>query len=274
MSTKNILMCQPDYFEVAYEINDWMHIDNPVDVHLAKQQWQKLYSTYLSLGYKVELIEPGLGLPDMVFTANGALIINGRVFSTHYGDFAKPRQPETPLFEQWFRDHGYTEIYTPKHDSEGEGDILYADDTIFAGYGQNRSSIESHAELAAFFSKKVVSLKLLDPRFYHLDTAMCPLGNSTVMYFPGAFDANGKAALKKHFSTLIEANEADAAGFGLNAVSDGKNVILSDAATGLHDALRSHGLSPIPIDMTEFRKSGGAVKCCSLELRPAANDKG
>jgi N-dimethylarginine dimethylaminohydrolase len=265
--TKTVLMCKPTFFEVAYEINDWMHVDNPVDVELAKRQWQLVYDTYVRLGYTIELIDPVRGLPDMVFTANGALLIEGRVFSTHYGEHAQERSPETPVFEAWFRDHGYTTIYTPVHDSEGEGDILYAQGTIFAGYGQNRSSKESHPELKEFFDKEVVSMHLIDKRFYHLDTAMCPLNDTTVMYYPGAFDAAGNKELEARFPDRIIASEEDAAGFGLNAVTDGENVVLSNAATALTDELKKRGFNPIGMDMTEFRKSGGAVKCCTLELR-------
>jgi N-dimethylarginine dimethylaminohydrolase len=265
--SKRILMCPPTYFEVAYEINDWMHIDNPVDVELAKVQWQRVYDTYIELGYKVETIDPVRGLPDMVFSANGALVIDGKVFSTHFGRYAVERQPETPLFEQWFRDNGFNEIYQPMHPSEGEGDILFANNTIFAGYGQKRSSHDSQRELENFFEKEVVGMQLVDPRFYHLDTAMCPLDNETVMYYPGAFNKAGQAELEQRFENKIHASENDAAGFGLNAVSDGKNVVMSSAASVLISELKHHGFNPIGLDMTEFRKSGGAVKCCSLELR-------
>jgi N-dimethylarginine dimethylaminohydrolase len=264
---KRLLMCPPTFFEVAYEINAWMHVDNPVDVELAKRQWQAVYDTYNQLGYKVELIEPVRGLPDMVFTANGALVIDGKVFSTHFGEHAQERQPETARFEEWFRSHGFSDIYQPEHPSEGEGDILYGADTIFAGFGQNRSSVDSHVELAEFFGKDVVSMHLVDPRFYHLDTAMAPLNFDTVMYYPGAFDEASRQQLERRFPHRIIASESDAAGFGLNAVSDGHNVVMSAAATELMNDLQRRGFNPIGHDMTEFRKSGGAVKCCTLELR-------
>lgn len=265
--SKTVLMCKPAFFEVAYEINAWMHIDVPVDKKLAVRQWEAVYKTYKKLGYQVKLIPPAPGLPDMVFAANGALVIDGKVFSTNFGEHAVERQEETPLYEEWFRTNGYAEIYRPQAPSEGEGDILYNGQVIFAGYGQNRSSQQSHGELAAFFDKETISMKLVDPRFYHLDTAMCPLDTKTVMYYPGAFDEEGRRELDRRFVTKIHASEEDAAGFGLNAVSDGENVVMSGAATKLMEQLREHGYNPIGQDMTEFRKSGGAVKCCTLELR-------
>lgn len=264
---KTVLMCKPTYFEVAYEINAWMHLDNPVDVELAKQQWQSVHDTYLELGYEVKSIEPVRGLPDMVFSANGALVIDGKVFSTNFGEHAIERRPETDFFEKWFKDNGYNEIYRPKNPSEGEGDILFSGDTIFAGWGQNRSSKESHKELQEFFNKETVSMHLVDPRFYHLDTAMSPIDDETVMFYPGAFDDESRNQLEKRFKNKIHASEEDAAGFGLNAVSDGHNVVMSSAAKGLISELKNRGYNPIGKDMTEFRKSGGAVKCCTLELR-------
>lgn len=265
--TKNILMCPPSFFEVAYEINACMHIDNPVDVDLAKKQWHDLKDTYDKLDYSVQLIEPVRGLPDMVFAANGALVIDSKVFMTNFGQHAIERQPETDLYKGWFMKHGYGQIYCPDNPSEGEGDILYMNDTIYAGYGQNRSSKKSHAELSRFFDLEVVSLQLIDPRFYHLDTAMCPIDDKTIMYYPGAFDEKGRSELEQRFERRVHASETDAAAFGLNAVSDGKNVVLSAEASGLINDLKRLDYNPIGRDMTEFRKSGGAVKCCTLELR-------
>jgi N-dimethylarginine dimethylaminohydrolase len=267
---KSILMCPPTHFEVAYEINAWMHRDDPVDAQLAGAQWLRLHETYVSLGYEVHLIQPADGLPDMVFTANGGLVIDGRAALPR---FKHPeRRPETPRFAARLGEFGY-ETFMPEHEFEGEGDCLFAGGTLFAGHGF-RSDPRSHAELAEFFSHPVVSLRLVDPRFYHLDTAMCPLSDDTLMYYPGAFDEAGRRELSQRFAHLIEASVSDAAGFGLNAVSDGRRVVLSAAAHGLIDQLRNRGYEPIGLNMTEFRKSGGAVKCCSLELRGAGGLRG
>jgi arginine dihydrolase len=260
---KTILMCAPTHFVVSYEINAWMHVEDPVDQPRATAQWRNLRDTYASLGYRIELIEPVAGLPDMVFTANGGLLADGKVALPR---FTHPeRQPETERFEAWFRARGY-ETFLPRNEFEGEGDCLYAAGTLFAGFGY-RSSRDSHAELASFFGKPVVSLRLVDPRFYHLDTALCVLTDETAMYYPAAFDAEGRRALRGAFPCLIEASEGDATAFGLNAVSDGHRVVLSVAAVQLMETLQQHGFEPIGVDMAEFRKSGGAVKCCSLELR-------
>ena len=264
-ATKQILMCTPEYFEVIYEINHWMHTEQAVDVELAKAQWRRLHDVYRSLGYEIELIDGVLGLPDMVFTANGGLVIDGKVALPR---FRHPeRQGETEQFDAWFRSHGY-ETFQPKHDFEGEGDCLYAAGVLFAGSGF-RTDPRSHPELAEFFGRPVVSLRQVDPRFYHLDVAMCPITDDTLMYFPPAFDEASRRSLCEHFPRRLAASERDAVGFGLNAISDGENVVLSRDATRLIEDLRGQALNPIGMDMSEFRKSGGAVKCCTLELRKA-----
>ena len=265
MTRKSILMCPPEHFDVVYEINHWMHSDDAVDVTLAQAQWQALHDTYESLDYEIELIEPVAGLPDMVFTANGGLVIDSKVALPRFRH--RERRGETERFAEWFDAHGY-ETFQPRHDFEGEGDCLYAGGVLFAGSGY-RTDPRSHPELAEFFNRPVVSLRQVDPRFYHLDVAMCPLTDETVMYFPPAFDEESRRALLEHFPRRLQASERDATGFGLNATSDGENVLLSAAGVGLIEELRRHGFNVIGMDMTEFRKSGGAVKCCTLELRKA-----
>jgi N-dimethylarginine dimethylaminohydrolase len=113
----------------------------------------------------------------------------------------------------------------------------------------------------------VVSLRLVDPRFYHLDTALSVLDSSTAMYYPAAFDDAGRAALSSVFDELIEAKDEDAEVLGLNAVSDGRHVVLAEQATALARQLAARGFEPVPVDMSELRKAGGGAKCCTLELR-------
>ncbi len=262
---KTYLMCPPDYFKIDYEINDWMHQDNQVDQGLAKRQWQAIKDTYEKLGHKVDLIDAVDGLPDMIFTANGGQVIDGRAL---VASFKFPqRRGETEHFRRWFQAAGYDPVAVSSQVWEGEGDCLMAGNVIYAGYGFRSEKSEAN-ELAKFFDRQVVSLKLVDPRFYHLDTCFCPLDGRTVMYYPPAFDEESQAKIKRSGLMLIEANEDDAAGFGLNAVSDGQHVVLSNHAQELIGDLRRRGYQPIPVDVSEFKKSGGGVKCVTLELRP------
>ncbi len=262
---REYLMCPPEHFAVTYTINPWMEPEKPTDAALAMRQWARLRQVYLDLGHAVRTIEPVPGLPDMVFAANGATVAGGKVLGAR---FRHPqRAGEAVAYLDWFRAHGYADVRAPEQVHEGEGDILVAGDTLLAGYGF-RTDQAVAAELAALFGLPVLSLRLVDPRFYHLDTALCVLDASTAMYYPAAFDDAGRAAIAAHFAELIEAKDEDAEVLGLNAVSDGRHVVLPAQAAGLAAQLRDRGFEPVRVDMSELLKGGGGPKCCTLELRP------
>jgi N-dimethylarginine dimethylaminohydrolase len=263
-SPRSYLMCPPEYFAVSYAINPWMRPGSPVDPGLAMRQWDALRATHESFGHLVSTIEPVAGLPDMVFAANGATVIDGTVLGVR---FKHPeRAGEASAYQSWFRSNGHWSVHEPVNVNEGEGDILVAGDTVLAGYGF-RSELAAAGEFASVFGRRVVSLRLIDPRFYHLDTALCVLDASTAMYYPAAFDDAGRASLASLFDELIEAKDEDAEVLGLNAVSDGLHVVLARQATGLTRSLSARGFVPVPVDMSELLKAGGGAKCCTLELR-------
>ncbi len=256
-------MCPPEFFTVEYAINPWMNPEHAVDLILARQQWEQLRATYVSLGHTVHIIDPRPGLPDMVFAANGATVIGGRVLGSR---FRHPeRHPEGPAYMDWFRANGY-EVTEPAAVNEGEGDIVFAGRSVIAGYGF-RSDQAVASELEDLFGLPVISVRLVDPRFYHLDTALLVLDENTAAYYPGAFDEAGQAALAARFGDLIEAKPADAEVLGLNGLSDGRHVVLPAQAESLAAEIESAGFSVLPVDLSEFRKSGGGPKCCTLELR-------
>jgi N-dimethylarginine dimethylaminohydrolase len=257
-------MCPPEHFAVTYAINPWMEPGKPTDAAIAMRQWARLRQVYLDLGHDVRTIEPVPGLPDMVFAANGATVIGGKVLGAR---FCYPqRVAEAGAYMDWFRDRGYEEIRTPEHINEGEGDILFTRSTLLAGYGF-RSDQAIAAELTDTFGLPVVSLRLVDSRFYHLDTALCVLDSGTAMYYPAAFDDAGRAAIAEQFTELIEAKDEDAEVLGLNAVSDGLHVVLPVQARGLAAQLSERGFEPVGVDLSELLKGGGGPKCCTLELR-------
>jgi N-dimethylarginine dimethylaminohydrolase len=261
--TRTYLMCPPEYFTVEYVINPWMNPDEPPDTGLAMRQWQGLRETFIRLGHTVRTIDPRPGLPDMVFAANGATVVDGKVLGAR---FRYPqRDPESAAYLAWFARSGYRTA-APLSVNEGEGDIVFAGRAILAGYGY-RSDATVARELEALFGLPVISLRLVDPRFYHLDTALCVLDSGTAAYYPAAFDDASRAALTSHFATLIEAKDEDAEVLGLNAISDGRHVVLPVQATGLAAQVADKGFEPVGVDMSEFRKAGGGPKCCTLEIR-------
>jgi N-dimethylarginine dimethylaminohydrolase len=261
---RGYLMCPPEHFAVSYAINPWMDPDKPTDAARAMRQWDELRQVYLELGHDVRTIEPVAGLPDMVFAANGGTVIGGTVLGARF--LYPQRAREADAYLDWFRDSGYPDVRIPDQVNEGEGDILFTGRVVLAGYGF-RSEAAAAAELGHVFGQPVVSLRLVDPRFYHLDTALCVLDSDTAMYYPAAFDDAGRAAIADQFAELIEAKDEDAEVLGLNAVSDGRHVVLPVQARGLAAQLSQHGFAPVGVDLSELLKGGGGPKCCTLELR-------
>ena len=267
-SKRTILMCRPDYFTVSYRINPWMHPEDPTDTSLAVKQWEVLYRTYLDLGFDVQLVDAIPGLPDMVYAANGGFVLD----SIAYGaSFTYPeRQPEGPAYMEWFRANGF-DVRVPESVNEGEGDFLLVGDVLLAGQGF-RSASNSHQELGAIFGRPVISLNLVNPSFYHLDTAIAVLdpeggAEANIAYLPSAFDEPSLAILRGRYPDAIIVTEEDAAVLGLNSYSDGYNVVIASRAKDFERQLRERGYNPIGVDLSELLLGGGGVKCCTLELR-------
>lgn len=262
--TRRYLMCPPTYFDVVYSINPWMHPDKPVEQELAIAQWERVRDIFVDLGHEVEYIDPLPGYPDMVFAANGATVVDGRALVAKFRH--EERAGEADAYEDWFRAKGYGAVRRPEAINEGEGDFLTIGRRVLAGYGF-RSDRRSHEEAQELFGLPVISLNLVDPRFYHMDTALAVLSDTEIMYYPPAFSPGSRAVLAEMYPNAILANEHDALVFGLNAVSDGRHVILAEPATDLAEALELRGFIPIGVDISELLKAGGGVKCCTLELR-------
>jgi N-dimethylarginine dimethylaminohydrolase len=265
-SPRRYLMCQPAHFRVTYSINPWMDPAKPVDVPLAVAQWEDLRDRYTALGHTVSLLDPLGDLPDMVFAANGATVVDGRVLGARFAHRERTAEAEAHL--AWFRARGYAAIHEPAHVNEGEGDFAVTASYILAGRGF-RSSTLAHDEAQEFFGRPVIGLDLVDPRYYHLDTALCVLDDAAdeIMYFPEAFSPGSRSVLARLFPDALLADARDAAALGLNAVSDGLHVLLPSAATGLLRPLRERGFEPLGLDLSELLKGGGSVKCCTQELR-------
>ncbi|MEU9710471.1 dimethylargininase [Streptomyces sp. NPDC047967] len=261
---RHYLMCRPTHFDVVYSINPWMDPAKPVDTPLAIAQWERLREVYLRLGHTVDTIDPVPRLPDMVFAANGATVIDGRALVARFRD--AERIAEGPAYHHWLHENGFTELRTAAFVNEGEGDYLLAGDWLLAGTGF-RSDPRSHAEAQEYFGRPVIGLTLVDPDYYHLDTALTVLDEETVAYYPAAFSPGSRAVLERLFPDALIATPGDAGAFGLNATSDGYNVVLPQNATDLAAQLREHGFNPVGVDLSELLKAGGSVKCCTLELR-------
>ncbi|AQT78778.1 N-dimethylarginine dimethylaminohydrolase [Mycolicibacterium litorale] len=259
---RHYAMTPPTFFTVDYAINPWMDTSTPVDVELAVAQWENLRDTYRSLGHTVDLVDPVPGLPDMVYAANAGLIINGTAIVARFKH--AERHGESAAYAAWMGLRGHQPVAT-HHINEGQGDLLVVGAMILAGTGF-RTDPHAHAEVAEITGMPVISLELVDPRFYHLDTALTVLDDATIAYYPPAFTDDSRRRLRELFPDAIEVSSADAYVLGLNAVSDGKHVVHPAQAGGFADQLHRAGFDPIGVDLSELLKGGGSVKCCTLEV--------
>lgn len=260
---KTVLMCRPDFFTVSYRINPWMHPEHPTSTQTAVTQWEALHAAYLALGYDVHLIEPIDGLNDMVYSANGGFTLDGKAYGALFT--YEQRAAEGPAYMAWLEEAGF-EVHAPSHVNEGEGDFLVAGDVILAGHGF-RTTLESHDELRRIFGREVVSLRLVDPSFYHLDTAIAILDDQNVAYLPKAFDDASRAELERRFPDAVLVSDEDAAVLGLNSFGDGRSMVIASRAADFERDLRARGYATIGVDLSELLLGGGGVKCCTLELR-------
>ena len=267
-NTPSILMCPPTFFGVEYVINPWMSGNvGTASQPTAQRQWDQLHEILSGLT-DVQIVEPVEGLPDMCFVANAGLKLENRfvpaVFRVHQ------RGPEAAHFTNWFSEtkHEIKQV-GPDLAFEGEGDALFhpGQTLLWAGYGV-RSALLPHRDLARLFRCEVVSLRLTDERFYHLDTCFCPLPEGAAMYYPGAFDARSLREIHARIPVekRIEVQDADALGFCCNAVRIGQTIICNHASDGLKQQLKSFGYDVITTPLDEFIKAGGAAKCLCLLL--------
>ncbi|MDB5842040.1 MAG: amidinotransferase family protein [Herminiimonas sp.] len=269
--TERILMCAPDHFEVAYVINPWMegniaHGDNKA----ATRQWQAL-ARLIGKVAQVERITAAPGVPDMVFTANAGLVLENKFVLSRFRH--AERQGEEAHFAHWFDAQGFEVLTLPRDmPFEGAGDALFdrREPLLWLGYG-HRSDQACAPLIAKWLDIEIAPLKLVDERFYHLDTCFCPLEGGYLMYHPAAFDAVSQARIIARVPAeyRIQVSDADAMNFACNAVNCGRSIFLNRSSDALKHALRSRGFAVHETPLTEFMKAGGSAKCLTIKLTEA-----
>lgn len=268
LSGARVLMCPPDYFGVRYEINPWMRLDQAANGRLALRQWRALAAAYRALGVEVVTLPPVPEQPDLVFTANAGLVLGERFVLSRFR--CPERQGEERHFDAWARSAGFDVIQPPAALSfEGAGDALFLGEMLFLGHGF-RTDAAAAPWLAETLAVEVVPLRLVDPRFYHLDTCFCPLDATTALAAPAAFDPASWRRLQERVPRLIAVPEEVAVTFACNALPVGDRLLTSGPSEALTPLLAPVGLRPWTLAMSEFRKSGGAVRCLTLPLRGLA----
>ncbi len=263
-SQPRILMCPPDFYGIQYEINPWMDIARQAERPVAIEQWKLLYQHILDAGAQVALLEPVQGLPDLVFTANAAMIHRRQALISRFRH--RQRQGEEPYNRRWFAQNGFEVVDVPENFSfEGAGDALFCGDTLYAGY-RMRSDASGHQQIGRMIGCRVIPVELIDARYYHLDTCFCPLAEGEAIWYPPAFDEYGQRAIREHIPSLIDVEKVEAERFACNAVVIDRVVITNTGCDRLHDSLAACGYLPIATPLSEFVKAGGSAKCLTLRL--------
>jgi ornithine--oxo-acid transaminase len=265
-----LLMCPPKFYDVSYVINPWMreNLGNS-SLLLAMQQWESLYRVLSGMAH-ILLVEPVIGSPDMVFTANAGLARAGTVAISSF--YHPERQNEETHFRRWFADTGYRVADLPRETTfEGEGDALFSVNGLRLWVGDgNRTRETSHTLLRELWDVEVTGLHLVDPRFYHLDTCFAPLKDGSLLYFPPAFDEAALTTIESFYppQRRIVVGEEDAMNFACNAVNIGKTIVLHRISVELECKLRARGFEVVQVELSEFLKAGGAAKCLVMQLTP------
>ncbi len=261
-------MCPPSAFGITYDINPWMSRHVGLATPDAQRQWDRLVETLqCAADVNLVMVEPQPHLPDLVFTANAALV-SGKLAIT--SSFRHPqRRREQPHYRAALARFGFATTGLQQTFFEGAGDALFdrRRPVLYAGYGW-RSERSAALQLGETLPVRSLPLLLVDERFYHLDTALCPLSSGHVMYFPDAFSPHALVLLRRTIEPeyRIEVSLEDALAFACNAVEVGDAIVLHHASAGLRARLNAAGYRVFATDLSEFMKAGGSAKCLTLKL--------
>jgi N-dimethylarginine dimethylaminohydrolase len=280
-------MCQPEHYGVLYAINPWMDPqawarddDGPTT---AAGEWAALHGVLTEHGAEIELVPPARGLPDLVFTANGAVVLDRTALLARFRHAERQgEEREFDLAFQALHARGLVDrvVSLPRHIMlEGAGDCVWDDvrSLFWMGHGP-RSDVAASDVIADVFAAEIVALELADPRFYHLDTALSPLPRGEVMYFPGAFTAKGRDAICEQVAPemRIAITEADACRLAANAVCLGDALVMAGCSDPLRADLAERGYRVAATPLDAFRRSGGSAFCLTLRLdrtaKPACDE--
>jgi N-dimethylarginine dimethylaminohydrolase len=276
--TARLLMCRPEHFAVTYAINPWMDPqswarEERAHAAASRQEWLGLHRSLARLGSAIELVPPAPGMPDLVFTANAAVVLDRTALLARFRHME--RQREESHFEAAFRGlqaHGIIDAVRRLPEGlvlEGAGDCVldHARNLFWMGFGP-RSDAAARPVVEELFGLEAVSLELTDGRFYHMDTALSPLPRGEVMYYPGAFTAAGRATIHDRVapSERIEIGIDDACRLAANAVCLGDSLVMSDASERLRAELEERGYRVMTVPLPSFLRSGGSAFCLTLRL--------
>lgn len=260
---RHFFLTKPTQFQIEYSINKWMDPNNQVDLARAQEQWDALHKLYIKLGAKVEVFEPLEGWPDSVFTGDSIFLYGKHAIASRFR-FDERAGEVDPMIKR-FEERGYTVHRLPEGVCfEGNGEAVLWNGRVIAGYGV-RSDKPALDFMAKTLNIEIVPIRVKSPHF-HADTTICPLNDETIAYVPSAMSDDSQERVKALGAKLIEIDRDEARLLACNSMAVSGNVILSTkSAPKFHDALSKAGFDVVPLDLSEFAKSGGGAKCLTLE---------
>ena len=259
-----MLLCEPAFFSIDYEINPWMDVNDPVDEERAWRQWRRLCDTLVDLGVTVHLVEPVEGLPDMVFTGDAGIVLGKRFVMSNFRPLE--RRPEAEHFRRWFADRGYAVDRLPSEVFfEGLGDVVIEGRSAIAAHGQ-RTSLSALSHIRSKFPELewIAELELVSPLYFHLGVSLSLLDSRTGLYVAEAFSEESRLAIQRLPHHMIPVSDEDARAFALNAIVVGRNLVVNHCTDELRGDLERRDFNVIVCDVSEFLKSGGGTRCLVL----------
>ena len=257
-----LVLCPPVYFDVEYSINPWMDTANRVDKAAAQVQWDAARALLAQCGACISVLDPVPGWPDMTFVGDAGLCRGNVLLASR---FRHPeRAGETEHYIRYFRGHGYDVRRMPEGVFfEGLGDVSMAGNVAVFAHGPRSSPAAAEAVRSTFPELELrAELELTSDRFYHLGLALALLDEQTVMYYPPAFSVASQQRLEQAFPRRVVVDDEDAVEHvACNNVTIGRNVILDGCSPALERTLQELGFQPRTCPMSEFKKSGGSVRC-------------
>ncbi|PIR70399.1 MAG: hypothetical protein COU46_01695 [Candidatus Niyogibacteria bacterium CG10_big_fil_rev_8_21_14_0_10_42_19] len=196
------IICPPDGFRIDHDkvINAWMNPSVQPDPDLAMSQWRNIFCKFVQCGMKVYVMGGDTGFQDQCFTANIAHFRNGKIVLANFvGKIGRVRAREVPLFQKWIearkQKFNIDVVPWPEPDVafEGQGDVVSVghgkNSILLVGYGQGRSDREAAdvlSEIHVISGKRVIPMKLICDKFYHLDTACMYIPSGSYFITDGA----------------------------------------------------------------------------------------
>ncbi|MCI0834507.1 MAG: hypothetical protein J4N66_07000 [Chloroflexi bacterium] len=272
---QRFLVCRPDYFDSTFLFNPWMSYRDSVDTGRARRQWDGMVAALEDAGAEIEVLDSSRHSPAQVFTADGAIVL-GRKHALVLRNDGPRGSLEPRNFADWLRADGFTVESIPPNRTLDGGNSLRLHDGSFAcglkpgGDGSGERYFGKLLELTTGTSLHLIPL--IDRKYLHLDMAVGRVGDAGYLVFESALEGGlasltGSPILEKE---IIRVDRKDAEQFACNGITVGKTFLTGKISLVLIDAIERLGYRVRTLELDEFHKAGGGLKCLTLPLGPGS----